>query len=250
MQGKPKGNGIILDQKNARKTCRRSLNFDLAERSMDENSASRKNETTTHWRREIGVKVKETHALNNYMSLQEDSQLPRTTTVSTTTSKSPGNFSGQATTPPEHASKVQATHDLEGLVAKQKQLLLPQHFLQQLQSRQEAFLAKQKHLREHASSVHRWCKSSNNIIIIIVGGGGRPLLERETKAVGQVLGSGDTAEAQGETTKKRAATMTEGGKKARQPCNGKEKTMREKQHNVVTVSYYIYRHRKGEMREK
>lgn len=62
-----------LMPESAKKTCRRSLNFDLGEQPRDGHSAYKENETT-HFDGEIGIKVRETHVINNYMSLQEDAQ--------------------------------------------------------------------------------------------------------------------------------------------------------------------------------
>ncbi|XP_061340229.1 protein ROS1A-like [Gastrolobium bilobum] len=66
-----------LMPESSKKTCRRSLSFDIGEQPRDVNSACTEN-ATTHFGREIGVVVKETQALNNYKSLQEDTQGPST----------------------------------------------------------------------------------------------------------------------------------------------------------------------------
>ena len=60
-----------LIPESAKKTCRRSLNFDIGEQ-QDGNSTRREN-TTIHFGREIGVPVKETQASNN-----EETQGPST----------------------------------------------------------------------------------------------------------------------------------------------------------------------------
>ncbi|TKY62039.1 ROS1 protein [Spatholobus suberectus] len=64
-----------LMPESAKKTCRRSLNFDIGE--PRDNSACREN-ATTHFGRDISVVVEETQALNNCAPLREDTQAPIT----------------------------------------------------------------------------------------------------------------------------------------------------------------------------
>jgi len=63
-----------LMSESAKKTCRRSLHFDIPEQPTDGNSACREENATTHFGGEISIEVQETHALNNHMTLQEDAQ--------------------------------------------------------------------------------------------------------------------------------------------------------------------------------
>lgn len=75
-----------LMPESGKKSCRRSLNFDIGEQPRDGNFACREN-ATTHFGGEIGIEVKETQALNNHMPLQEGAQA---STTALSKSNSPG----------------------------------------------------------------------------------------------------------------------------------------------------------------
>ncbi|KAK7337186.1 hypothetical protein VNO77_17748 [Canavalia gladiata] len=59
-----------LMSESTKKTCRRSLNFDIGEQPREEKSACREN-TTAHFGREIDLVVEEASTLNNCVSLQD-----------------------------------------------------------------------------------------------------------------------------------------------------------------------------------
>ncbi|XP_050910450.1 transcriptional activator DEMETER isoform X2 [Lathyrus oleraceus] len=63
-----------LITESAKKTCRRSLYFEIPDQPRDGNSACREENATMRFGGETGIEVQETQALNNYMSSREDAQ--------------------------------------------------------------------------------------------------------------------------------------------------------------------------------
>lgn len=63
-----------LIAESAKKTCRRSLYFEIPEQPRDGSFACREENATMRFGGETGVEVQETQALNNYMSSREDAQ--------------------------------------------------------------------------------------------------------------------------------------------------------------------------------